>query len=156
VLDGTGPEVRTVSRKVEFQIFFLDSLVCLYVDRILGFLFRFKTAQFLCCKIKIAADQSSAFHAVPVKPPPIDFTDRLDKTMNRDETMESEESSEYGGDDTLSERRYPIHDCCEFEDATALRVSSFSKWSVELRRIKIEKKNLKNCRHSNHLGIFSI
>lgn len=44
--------------------------------------------------------------------------------------MSASESSDEGGDYAYGEQqvvesqRYPIHDCCEFEDAEALRVSS--------------------------------
>jgi hypothetical protein len=44
--------------------------------------------------------------------------------MSASDSSEEGEDYAYGEKQVVESQRYPIHDCCEFEDAEALRVSS--------------------------------
>jgi hypothetical protein len=44
--------------------------------------------------------------------------------MSASESSGEGEDYAYGEQQVVESQRYPIHDCCEFEDAEALRVSS--------------------------------
>lgn len=49
-----------------------------------------------------------------------------------DVTASSDDGEDYvyGGGQLQEIKRYPIHDCCEFEDAENLRVSGMEKFQV--------------------------
>jgi hypothetical protein len=42
--------------------------------------------------------------------------------MSDESSSHEEEYDPYADPNRLSEKRYPLHDCCEFEDVEALRV----------------------------------
>jgi hypothetical protein len=44
--------------------------------------------------------------------------------MSASESSDDGEDYAYGDQQAVESQRFPIHDCCEFEDAEALRVSS--------------------------------
>ena len=37
----------------------------------------------------------------------------------------------YGDSNAIESKRFPVHDCCEFEDAEALRVSEIKDFRVK-------------------------
>ncbi len=44
--------------------------------------------------------------------------------MGGDDDESSSYDEDYNFESNIGSRRYPIHDCCEFEDADSLRVSA--------------------------------
>ncbi len=51
-----------------------------------------------------------------------------------DDDESSSYDEDYNFESNVGSRRYPIHDCCEFEDEESLRVSFFiTEWTSSFR-----------------------